>query len=882
MPHTDHDKPLRDDVRLLGELLGETLARQESPQLLAVVEQVRRLSKRGRAGSREDFEELAAALGEMPPEQAVPVARAFAHFLNLANIAEQHHRIRRRRDYGREADAAPQPGSFSATFKALLDAGVPRATLFEQLRKMCIELVITAHPTEVVRRTLLHKYARIAALLALRDRDDLTRDEEVESLEALRREITAAWETDEVRQVRPTPLDEVKGGLFIFEQTLWDAVPAYMRQFDRATREICGEALPLDVAPIRMGSWIGGDRDGNPNVTPEVTQRACLLSRWVAADLYIREIELLRDELSMNECSRELRERVGAEREPYRALLRPLHTALVATRAAIGAMTDRDAVLQLSDEHVTRAEQLLEPLLLAYRSLVETHNEVIANGRLLDNIRRVHSFGVTLVRLDIRQDAARHASLIDAITRAIGLGAYSEWSEEQRTDFLLRELQQRRPLIPRDVALTDEQRDTLETFRALARIPAESLGAYVITMAGAPSDVLVVTLLQRECGVARPLRVVPLFETVGDLRRSDATMRRLFDDAWYREAIQHRQEVMIGYSDSSKESGRLAAAWELYKAQERLVALAREYGVELTLFHGRGGSVGRGGGPTYTAIQSQPPGSVDGRLRVTVQGEMIQANFGLPGIALRTLEIYTTATAEATLLRGVAPEDGWRATMEQLSERSRAEYRSVVYERPEFLEYFHAATPEPELGALNIGSRPARRGASAKRGVEGLRAIPWQFAWTQTRLLLPSWLGMEIICSDDATIARLRSMYAQWPFFRSTIDLFEMVLAKAEPQIAEHYDRQLVSADLRPVGAEMRQRLGRAVDAVLRITGHEVLLQDNRVLRRSIDVRNPYVDPINLLQAALLRRYRESHDEMLWNAFVVTVNGIAAGLRNTG
>ncbi len=461
--------------------------------------------------------------------------------------------------------------------------------------------------------------------------------------------------------------------------------------------------------------------------------------------------------------------------------------------------------------------------MVCWRSLHETGNALIAEGRLQDLIRRVHCFGMTLVRLDIRQEASRHVNL--------------------------------------------EQAD-IDTFRAIEELPEEALGAYVITMARTPEDVMNVAKLQRK------MRIVPLFETIVDLQRAGDTMRRLFAKSEYRARIDGRQEVMIGYSDSSKDAGRFTAAWELYKAQEEIVAACREAGVELTLFHGRGGSVGRGGGPTYLAVSSQPPGSVDGRLRVTVQGEMIQAEFGLTGIALRTLEIYTTATLDATLVPAAAPKPEWRALMERMSDAAEKSYRRVVYETPAFLEYFHAATPEEELAEINIGSRPARRGGA--KGVHSLRAIPWQFAWTQNRLLLPSWLGVDAALSAGEATALM-----DWSFFRSTIELIEMVLAKAEPGIAAYYDRLLVPDDLAPIGAELRERLDHTIELVLGVTGHERLLETNRALRRSIDVRNPYVDPINLVQAEVLRRWRAG-DDSLRDAFVVTVNGIAAGMRNTG
>jgi len=403
-------------------------------------------------------------------------------------------------------------------------------------------------------------------------------------------------------------------------------------------------------------------------------------------------------------------------------------------------------------------------------------------------------------------------------------------------------------------------------------------------MAHRASDVLAAELLQRLAGVVRPMRAVPLFETADDLSAAGGVLDALLALRWYRRRIGDRVEVMVGYSDSAKDAGRFAAAWALYRAQEQIVAACRRHGAAVTLFHGRGGSIGRGGGPTYLAIQSQPPGSVDGTLRVTEQGEMIKAKFGLIAIATRTLEVYTPATLDAMLLPARQPERAWRETMDRLFEESRAAYRAVVHDHPRFVEYFRTATPEPELRAINIGSRPARRGAGG--GVEKLRAIPWQFAWTQTRLLLASWLGIETAIEGACARGegeRLREMYARWPFFRSTLDLIEMVLAKADARIAAEYDRRLAPADLQPLGQDLRSRLDRAAAAVLAVTRHRELVESNRVLRRSIDTRNPYVDPINLVQIELLERLRASPgDPDLRRAFAITVNGIAAGMRNTG
>jgi len=531
---------------------------------------------------------------------------------------------------------------------------------------------------------------------------------------------------------------------------------------------------------------------------------------------------------------------------------------------------------------VTSAEFAAD-LRLCHRSLEATGQALIAGGRLTDVLRRVAAFGVTLARLDVRQDSTRHTEALTAITSALGLGSYGDWDEDARLAFLVRELSSRRPLVPADLEASPDVRDVLDTFRMIAAAPQQSLGAYVITMTRSASDVLAVELLQKALGVPAPLRVVPLFETARDLQQAGAVMDRLLAEPWYRARTAGRQEVMIGYSDSAKDVGRVAAGWELFKAQEAVVAGCARHDTRVTLFHGRGGSVGRGGGPTHLALQSQPPGSIDGTLRVTEQGEMLQALFGFADIAVRTMEVYTTGTLEAWLTPVRAGADEWRACMDRLAADARDGYRRVVYDDPRFIDYFHASTPEAEIGELNIGSRPARR--SAGSSVAGLRAIPWQFAWTQTRLMLGAWLGVEEAL--DRAVARgeaalLRTMYREWPAFQSAVDLIEMVLAKADGRIAAEYDRRLVPAALQPVGADLRARLERASRGVRAVSGHEELLQDTPVIRRSIDVRNPYVDPLNLVQVELLRRMRAQPDPGVHAALMVTVNGIAAGLRNTG
>ena len=678
-------------------------------------------------------------------------------------------------------------------------------------------------------------------------------------------------------------MDEARWGFAVIEHSLWRALPDFLRGVDELLAGCCGARLPLTAAPLRFASWMGGDRDGNPNVTAQVTAEVLLQARRLAAELYLRDVERLITELSMHRASPALRERVGDTPEPYRALLRQLRSRLFATRDwAAAALQDGRApdaaVLQDNGE-------LLEPLLLCHDSLSACGMGRIADGPLLDCLRRARTFGLFLVRLDIRQDASRHTAALDEITAWLGLGRYAEWGEAQRLEFLQRELANPRPLLPAQHRPSADTAEVLATCKVAATAPAAALGSYVISMAGAPSDVLAVQLLLKEAGLQRPLRVVPLFETLDDLERAGSAIDRLLAVPGYRARLDGPQEVMIGYSDSAKDAGTLAAAWEQYRAQEALVEVCCRHGVELLLFHGRGGTVGRGGGPAHAAILSQPPGSVAGRFRVTEQGEVIRFKFGLPGVAEQNLNLYLAAVLEATLLPPPAPTAEWRALMERLAADGLAAYRAVVREHPQFVEYFRQATPEQELGRLPLGSRPARRRSG---GVESLRAIPWIFAWTQTRLMLPAWLGWETALAQAVArgeAALLHDMRARWPFFRTRIDMLEMVLIKADGGIARLYDQRLVADELRGLGQHLRDLLSQAVRMVLGVTGQARLLEGDPVLRESISVRDTYLDPLHLLQVELLarsRRIAEHGQTPLERALLVSVAGIAAGLRNTG
>lgn len=875
----DPHAPLRADIHLLGDTLGHVIRSQAGDDVFEAVERVRSLAKAGRAGDSEAAKKLEGVLRDLPIGQAVPVARAFSHFLMLSNIAEQHHRIRRRRDYERDPSAGPQRGSLADSFGRRLEAGVAPRDIWQCAAEMRVDLVLTAHPTEITRRTVLAKQQRIGDLLARLDHQDLTPPERDGLLKDLHREVLSLWETDELRHERPTPEEEARGGYAVIEKVLWDALPQFLRNLDAQLREACGMGLPADAAPITLGSWMGGDRDGNPNVRPETTRRAVLLARWMAVDLYIREVNELRTELSVEKATDELRSLAGEDPEPYRAVLRDVRDRLEATRERIEAVLDDEP--PDGRPHYEHVDELAEPLRLCRRSLRESGMAELADGRVLDLVRRVALFGLHLVKIDIRQEASRHADAVDAITRHLGDGSYADWDEERRRAWLIGALDEAPPDIG-GIDTTDEVKDVLDTCRVIADLPKENLGAYVISMASDASDVLAVEYLQHVAGVPRPLRVVPLFETLADLNRAGEQVRSLLGLPWYRERVADGMEVMIGYSDSAKDAGLLAASWALYRCQEELVAVCDEAGVPLTIFHGRGGTVGRGGGPAHAAIGSLPPGSVAGTLRVTEQGEVIQSRFGLPGIALRNLELYATAVLEATLDPPPRPTDAWRELMDSMAEAAEHAYRETVA-ADGFVDYFRAATPETEIGRLNIGSRPARRGG-AQEGLESLRAIPWVFAWTQNRLIVPGWLGVgDGLSSGRRTDAEgLATMAGDWPFLASTLDMVEMVLAKADLWVSGRYHETLVPDEFRAVGAGLRDRYRQTVEEVTRCLGHEQLLEENAVLARSIRVRNPYVDPLNVLQVEFLRRLREGDEEELRRALHLTINGVAQGMRNTG
>ncbi|XP_066307188.1 phosphoenolpyruvate carboxylase, housekeeping isozyme-like isoform X2 [Miscanthus floridulus] len=891
------------------------------------------------------LDEIGNVLTSLDPGDSIVITKSFSHMLILANLAEEVQIAYRRRIKLKKGDfvdenSATTESDIEETLKRLMHQ-LKKSPLevFDALKNQTVDLVLTAHPTQSVRRSLLQKHGRIRNCLTQLYAKDITPDEKQELDEALQREIQAAFRTDEIRRAPPTPQDEMRAGMSYFHETIWKGVPKFLRRVDTALKNIgINERLPYNAPIIQFSSWMGGDRDGNPRVTPEVTRDVCLLARMMAANLYNAQIEDLMFELSMWRCSDELRVKVDElyrsskkdttkhyiefwkqvpPSEPYRVILSDVRDKLYNTRERARHLLASGFSEIQEEATFTDVEQFLEPLELCYRSLCACGDRSVADGSLLDFLRQVSTFGLSLVRLDIRQESDRHTDVMDAITEYLSIGSYRKWPEEKRQEWLLSELNGKRPLFGPDLPKSDEIADVLDTLHVLAELPSDSFGAYVISMATAPSDVLAVELLQRECHVKKPLRVVPLFEKLADLEAAPAALARLFSVEWYRNRISGKQEVMIGYSDSGKDAGRFSAAWQLYKAQEELINVAKLYGVKLTMFHGRGGTVGRGGGPTHLAILSQPPETIHGSLRVTVQGEVIEQSFGEEHLCFRTLQRFTAATLEHGMHPPISPKPEWRALMDEMAIVATKEYRSIVFEEPRFVEYFRLATPEMEYGRMNIGSRPSKRKPSA--GIESLRAIPWIFAWTQTRFHLPVWLGFgaafkHVLGKDIRNLQTLQEMYNLWPFFRVTIDLVEMVFAKGDPGIAALYDKLLVSEDLWSFGKRLRANYEETKQLLLQVAGHKDLLEGDPYLKQRLRIRDSYITALNVCQAYTLKRIRDpgfqvnpgphlSKDIMdmgkpaselvklnttseyapgLEDTLILTMKGIAAGMQNTG
>jgi len=890
------DIPLRNDVRLLGDILGQVILEQLGKNAFDKIENIRLLSKSSMCGDEVNTQtKLDSILKDLNPTEILHVVRAFSHFLNLANISEDVHRLRRIKWYAVNQPEKKQPGSLAEMFEKFQAKQISAKKIEQAIAKLDIDLVLTAHPTEVMRRTLMLKFDEIAYTLQALDAENLTVREKAELRDKIKSELTAIWHTDEIRQKKPTPIDEAKWGFAVVETSLWQAVPNFLRELDYQLKQYGIQHKPIIKSPVRFSSWMGGDRDGNPFVLPQTTASVCLMSRWVCVDLYLKTVIQLGAVLSMRDCSHKIKQAVGDAQEPYRKFLRPLKKKLLYTKQIIEKLLSTELDSPPEDIIISQSDILI-PLMDIYESLCESGCEIIANGALLDLIRRVNVFGVTLMSIDIRQHKDKHSELMTHITNDLKLGSYLDWSEAQKVEFLLKQLQGTNIIVKQKSSWPEETKEVWQTFEMIGKQLPESLGAYVISMAVQPSDVLLVYLLQKLAGVVQFLPVVPLFETLEALQNAPNCVGRLLQIPWYKTLIQGKQQIMLGYSDSTKESGIITSAWALYQVQAQLTKIAEQEETQIVFFHGRGGSVGRGGAPAHLAILSQPPGSVQGALRITEQGEVVRNKYGLVDRAQRTLELYVTATLQSMLMPAKQPKAKWQNIMPVLSEAGQKQYQNMVRQEG-FAKYFEYVTPVNEISALRIGSRPAKRPVEHP-DISHLRAIPWMFAWTQNRLILPSWLGVGngLAYGLEENQCLIREMAEEWPFFRTLLSLVDMVLAKVDIDLFDMYHKRLAPIQFKKTGDILKEEYQNTLRYFKLAMDETQLLESNLPLKRSIALRAPYLYPLHFIQTELLARLRQdgelkeikpgserlTADENNGLALLISLSGIAAGVRNTG
>ncbi|WP_146687547.1 phosphoenolpyruvate carboxylase [Bradyrhizobium canariense] len=908
----EEDARLRNDIRLLGRILGDTVRDQEGADAFDLVERIRQTSIRfHRDEDRLARRELETILDSMSISETVRIVRAFSYFSHLANIAEDQNNIRqmRTRSNGSEAPS----GALAGTLSHAREAGFSPADLRRFFKEALVSPVLTAHPTEVRRKSTIDREMEIAALLDRRERVQLTPEEIEASDEQLRRDVLTLWQTNLLRRTKLTVLDEVANGLSFYDYTFLHEVPRlHCALEDRLNKDDGGD--PGELASfLKMGSWIGGDRDGNPFVTAEVMRGTLRLQSSRVLSFYLEELHVLGSELSLAahlaDVSDELR--LLAERspdtsphrsgEPYRLAVSGIYARLTATAAKLDVEITRRPVGEAAP--YASVDEFKADLDVLDRSLIANNSRVIARGRLRLLRRAVDCFGFHLARLDMRQNSAVHertvAELLDAATPGM---SYLALSEDARVALLSSELRNARPLTSSFVKYSEETLGELAVFHAAAeahaKFGADVIPQCIISMCQGMSDMLEVALLLKEAGLVDPsgrsaVNIVPLFETIEDLQASSAIMDRMLALHDYRKLVDSRgcvQEVMLGYSDSNKDGGFVTSGWELYKAEIGLVDVFERHSVRLRLFHGRGGSVGRGGGPSYDAIIAQPGGAVNGQIRITEQGEIISSKYSNAEVGRSNLEILAAATLEASLLqpKQSAPRREYLEAMEELSALAFKAYRGLVYETEGFAEYFWASTVITEISTLNIGSRPASR--KKTRAIEDLRAIPWVFSWAQCRLMLPGWYGFGsavetwISQHPDKGMPFLKEIYREWPFFRTLLSNMDMVLAKSSIAIASRYAELVPDAALREnIFGRIRREWHNSIETLLDIMGQERLLESNPLLERSIRNRFPYLDPLNHVQVELLKEHRaQNPDEQVLRGIQLTINGISAGLRNSG
>ncbi|MEA2002747.1 MAG: phosphoenolpyruvate carboxylase [Actinomycetota bacterium] len=918
--HFDSSNALRSEIRLLGNLLGETLVRQEGPELLELVERVRALVKEIHAtadpmGPCPPRRELLEVLGGLDLQETISLVRAFTTYFYLANVAEQTHRM----DHEAVRRDADQ-GILGETIDRIIAGDADRELVQQVVNRLDVRPVFTAHPTEAARRSVRTKIVRLAELLEERADPRISESTLARTQRHIAELIDLIWQTDELRRERPKPIDEARTVLDYFDEIFREVAPNLLDELDFQLGRV-GAELTLDARPLNFGTWVGGDRDGNPNVTAATTLSVLEVQHEHALRELIMAVEELSAELSPSErlvpISDELDESLADDArsmadvhqrfsllsagEAYRQKCAFIHQRLLNTRQRIA-----DSAAHQPGLDYAGADELLNDLATMHRSLLVSRGDLIADGTLRRLMHRVAAFGFHLATMDIREHSSKHHATLTDLYARLGEVGYADLDSEARLARLDHELSGRRPLAPVATVLDGESEQTFDTFRgirtALERFGDGVIESYIISETRGADDVLAAVVLGREAGlvdlhsnVAR-IGFVPLFETIDEVRNAGPLLDQMLRCVPYRKVVGLRgdiQEVMLGYSDSSKHGGIATSQWELYRASRSLRDVAQSHGVELRLFHGRGGTVGRGGGPTGEAIMAQPWGTIDGRIKITEQGEVIADKYGLADLASTNLELQLAATLEASLLHRSSRQSAevlasWDQIMDSLSGAAYSKYRDLI-ETPGLVEYFLTSTPVEELGAMNIGSRPARRpgGGSDNVGLDGLRAIPWVFGWTQSRQVVPGWFGVG---SGLAAARRAASgddidlMYREWSFFRTFVSNVEMTLSKTDLTITAHYVDTLVPPEHRGVLDIIREEFELTVAEVLRITGDVELLDRYPVLKRTLAVRETYLDPISYLQVSLLRRARSGGDPDpdLRRALLVTVNGLAAGLRNTG
>ncbi|MBN2980458.1 MULTISPECIES: phosphoenolpyruvate carboxylase [Cohnella] len=915
---------LRRDVRFLGNILGEVLVHQGGRELLDHVEKIRETSKALRADFvPELYEEFTNTVNGLSPEVRHQVIRAFAIYFQLVNIAEQNHRIRRKRDYERSAGEEVQRGSIESAVQELKNRNLPVEEVQDLLENISLELVMTAHPTEAMRRAVLDIHKRIAEEMMELDNPTLTLREREKLRDKLLNEVLTLWQTDELRDRKPTVIDEVRNGMYFFNETLFDALPDVYEELERCLDKYYPERAWHVPTYLRFGSWIGGDRDGNPSVTASVTWRTLNIQRGLVIHKYEALLRSLMRKMSFSttivQVTDELLQSIDQDRsqvelrsvEPWTNDKEPYRVKLTYMIQKLQNM--REDKLKGTPQRYHAVSEFIAELQLIDRSLRHHFAHFVADTHLKKLIRQVELFGFHLAKLDVRQHSKEHENAMTEVLAKAGVTPnYAELSEEDKISLLHGLLSDSRPLLHENASLSDGTKECLDVFRTIYRAQEEfganCIGSYLISMTQGASDMLEVMVFAKEAGlfrwstngtVASTLQSVPLFETIDDLHAAPAIMKTLFELPVYRktvEAMGNLHEIMLGYSDSNKDGGMVTANWELRVALNELTAMAKEYDVKLKFFHGRGGALGRGGMPLNRSILAQPPHTIGGGIKITEQGEVLSSRYSMQGIAYRSLEQATSALVKAAFLARHPlgqheAEKEWEQILIGISETAQTKYQDLIFRDPDFMTFFKESTPLPEIGELNIGSRPSKRKNSER--FEDLRAIPWVFAWTQSRYLLPAWYAAgtafeHYIGGDESKLEKLRAMYREYSFFGSLVDNLQMAMAKADLLIARKYAGMIKDENIGSrIFALIEDEYNRTKRMILAITGQEDILDNVPVIQESIRLRNPYVDPLSYLQVQLLTELRDlrssgQDDGELLREVLLTINGIAAGMRNTG